>query len=202
MTIWDFRFWILDWRRSASAMARNPKSKIQNLKSLTLVLALLAAVLSGCAYVWGPGEGRKSGDSQTRTVHLETVENHLVPHRPGLEYELTDRLKEEIATDRRLVLSEGAAEVRLRVSLTRFSEPTQVEDLKTGDPAEIQLKATAVVEATGDHFIGGREQRTVTRTVSYAPGLGDSRREGLDRLWRDLAREIVDVAADEWANTP
>jgi hypothetical protein len=165
-------------------------------------LALLIITQSACGYVWGPGAGRSSGDEKARTVHLETVENHLFPHRPGLEYELTDRLKEEIATDRRLVLSEGAAEVHLKVSLTRFSEPTLVDDLKTGDPAEILLRATAVVEATGDHFYEGRERRTVTRSVSYVPGLGDSRRDGLDRLWRDLAREILDVAADEWGNTP
>jgi hypothetical protein len=168
---------------------------------LLLCLVLISFTQTAC-YLWGPAPGRGSGDDKERTVHLETVENHLFPHRPGLEYELTDRLKEEIATDPRLVLSEGAAEVHLKVSLTRFSEPTLVDDLDTGDPAEILLRATAVVEATGEHFISGQERRTVTRSVSYVPGLGDSRRDGLDRLWRDLAREIVDVAGDEWGNTP
>jgi hypothetical protein len=161
-------------------------------------LLLLTLFLSGC-YQWSADP---EFDAPRRTLSLDTVENHLVPHRPGLEYELTDRLKEEITTTGRFVLNEGAAEVRLKVSLTRFSEPTQVEDLKTGDPAEIMLRATVVVEATGEHYLGGRERRTVTRSVTYAPGLGDSRREGLDRLWRDLAREIVDVAGDEWAQQP
>jgi hypothetical protein len=162
------------------------------------LLPILCLLVCGCGYTIGPGVD----DGPTRTVYLETIENRTFPNRPGLEYELTDRLKEEIATDRRLILSEGAAEVRLKVSLTRLVEPTLVEDLGTGERAEIQLKATAVVEATGEHFIGGRERRTVTRAVTYTPGLGDSRREGLDRLWRDLAREILDVAADQWANTP
>jgi hypothetical protein len=164
-------------------------------------LAVICLLLGGCAYVWGPGAGRKAFDDNKRTVHLETVENNLFPNRPGLEYELTDRLKEEIATDRRLVLSEGAADVRLRVSLTRLTEPTLVEDLKTGEPAEYQLRATALVEAVGDSFVGGSEKRRVTVSTSYVPGLGDSRRAGLDRLWRDLAREILDVAADDWANS-
>jgi hypothetical protein len=165
---------------------------------MSKLLPLIFLFTCGCGYTWGSGVD----DGPARTVHLETVENRTFPHRPGLEYELTDRLKEEIATDRRLILSEGMAEVRLKVSLIRLTEPTQVEDLDTGERAEIQLKATAVVDATGEHFIGGRERRTVTCAISYTPGLGDSRRDGLDRLWRDLAREILDVAADQWANSP
>jgi len=164
------------------------------------VLFLLLS-LPGC--VWGPGIGLDGFSSQgRRKVSMQTVENRLFPHRPGLEYELTQRLKEEIATDRRLVLSDTGADVRLKVSLIRFSEPNLVEDLSTGEPAEILLKATAQVEASGDAFVNGVVKRKVTVSTSYAPGLGDSRREGLDRLWRDLAREILDVAADEEWSSP
>jgi hypothetical protein len=159
-------------------------------------LVVAAIFLSGCAYRWSSSlDGRAS-----RTVSLETVENRTFPHRPGLEYELTRRLKDEIATDRRLVLADGAADVRLRVSLTYFTEPNLVEDLDTGDPAEILLRATAQVVAIGEDFPGGRVSRPVPVSISYTPQIGDSRRAGLDRLWRELAREILDVAADyEWA---
>ena len=161
-----------------------------------LILAMLCCV-SGCGYTW---TASLDGDGTRRTVHLDTVENRLFPHRPGLEYELTDRLKEEIAVDRRLILSESGGDVRLKVSLTRFSEPNVVEDLDTGEQAEILLRATATVEAIGEELPGGRIKRRVSRSVSYTPLLGDSRRDGLDRLWRDLARDILDVAADkEWA---
>lgn len=161
-------------------------------------LAACCLAVSGCgAYTWS-----SSMDARTeRTVHLETVENRVFPPSPGLEYELTKRLKEEIATDRRLVLSEAGGDVRLRISLVRFDEPNLVEDLDTGLPAEILLKATAIVEAQGEEFTGGATRRKVTVSTSYTPLLGDSRRAGLDRLWRDLSREILDVAADyEWAS--
>ena len=162
-----------------------------------LTACLLLCCVSGCGYTW---TSTLDGDGTRRTVHLDTVENRLFPHRPGLEYELTDRLKEEIAVDRRLVLTDGGGDVKLKVSLTRFTEPNVVEDLETGEPAEILLRATATVEAYGEEFTGGRVRRKVTVSVSYTPFLGDSRRDGLDRLWRNLAREILDVAADkEWA---
>lgn len=157
---------------------------------------LLALCLCGCAnYTW---TSRLDGLPQ-RTISFTTIENRLFPHRPGYEYELTQRLKEEMAVDRRLVLGEGNTDLRLKVALTRFSEPNLVEDLDTGLPAEVNLIATADVEASGESIPGGRVRRRVTVSTSYTPGLGDSRRDGLDRLWRDLAREIIDVAADsEW----
>lgn len=157
---------------------------------------LLLLWLAGCAnYTW---TARLDGRPQ-RTVAFTTIENRLFPHRPGYEYELTQRLKEEIAVDRRLVLEEGNTDIRMKVALTRFDEPNLVEDLDTGLPAEINLIATADVEASGETVPGGRVRRRVTVSTSYTPGLGDSRREGMDRLWRDLAREIIDVASDvEW----
>lgn len=158
---------------------------------------LLLLWLAGCAnYTW---TARLDGQPQ-RTVAFTTIENRLFPHRPGYEYELTQRLKEEIAVDRRLVLEEGNTDIRMKIALTRFDEPNLVEDLDTGLPAEINLIATADVEASGETVPGGRVRRRVTVSTSYTPGLGDSRREGMDRLWRDLAREIIDVASDvEWA---
>lgn len=168
------------------------------MRLLTSLLLMSCLAVSGCgAYTWTSSMDGRTG----RTVHLATVENRIFPNRPGLEYELTRRLKEEIAVDGRLKLSEGAGDVRLRVSLVRFSEPNLVEDLDTGQPAEIQLRASAVVEATGEEFTGGMVRRKVTVSTSYTPLLGDSRQAGLDRLWRDLAREILDIAADaEWAS--
>lgn len=160
------------------------------------LLALLVGCLMGCGYRWT--SSMDAGPS--RTIALDTAASSLFPPRPGLEYELTRRLKDEIATDRRLVLTEGAADVRLKVTLTYFTEPILVEDLDTGVPAEIQLEARAYVEAVSADIPGGRTRRPVSVAVTYTPGLGDSRRAGLNRLWRELARDILDVAADrEWA---
>lgn len=159
----------------------------------------IAAVLwlvCGCGYRWTAS----ADGAEVRVLEFDTVDNRTYPNRPGLEYELGRRLKDEIATDRRFKHTGGPPDVRLRVSLIRFSEPIQIEDLDTGEPVEVQLRATVLVEASGEAFAGGRVRRTLTVSQSYAPGLGDTRREGLDRLWRDLAREILDTAADvEWA---
>jgi hypothetical protein len=166
--------------------------------SFGLCILLVVLMSSGCGYRWTS----QLDAGETRTVSLDTVENRTFPHRPGLEYDLTRRLKDEIATDRRLILTEGNARVRLRVSLTRLTEPTLVFDLDTGAPAELLLRASALVDARGEDFYGGRSRRTVTVSTSYTPGLGDSREDGLARLWRDLAREILDVAADTgWADS-
>lgn len=162
-----------------------------------LALATLA-LFAGCAnYQWTS----RLDAGPKRTVSFTTVENRTYPHRPGLEYPLTQRLKEEISVDRRLTLTDGSADVSLRVSLLRFDEPNVVEDLETGEPAEILLRATARVDATGEQFVGGRVNRRVTVSNSYAPLIGDTREDGLTRLWRDLSREILDIAADyEWTS--
>ncbi|MCC6465150.1 MAG: hypothetical protein IT463_07410 [Planctomycetes bacterium] len=160
------------------------------------MLLLLLLVPAGCGYRWS-----SSLDAgQSRTVKFEAVENRLFPHRPGLEHGLGRRIKEEIAQDRRLEVVEGAAEIVLKVSLVRFTEPNLVEDLDTGEPAEILLRVTALVVARGEVFAGGESRRQITVSTTYAPALGESRASGMERLWRDLAREVVDLAADhEWA---
>lgn len=165
-------------------------------RRLLLIVAALLVCATGCGYRWTAS----ADGSEVRVLEFGTVDNRTYPNRPGLEYELSRRLKDEIATDRRFKHAGGPPDVRLKVALIRFSEPIQIEDLDTGEPVEVQLRATVLVEASSKDFAGGRLRRTLTVAQSYAPGLGDSRREGLDRLWRDLAREILDTAADtEWA---
>lgn len=140
--------------------------------------------------------------TETRTVSFTTAENRLFPYREGFEYDFTRRLKEELATDKRLELTQGYADVQLKVSLTNFEEPNLIEDINTGDPAEVGLRITADVEATGDAFVEGFVKRKLTVFQSYAPSLGESREAALTRLWRDLAREVLDVAADTEWSTP
>ncbi|MCF6228558.1 MAG: LPS assembly lipoprotein LptE [Planctomycetes bacterium] len=140
--------------------------------------------------------------TETRTVSFTTAENRLFPYREGFEYDFTRRFKEELATDKRLELTQGRADVQLKVSLTNFEEPNLIEDINTGDPAEVGLRVTAAVEATGDAFVGGFVKRKVRVFQSYAPSLGESREAALTRLWRDLAREVLDVAADTEWSTP
>lgn len=140
--------------------------------------------------------------TETRTVNFATAENRLFPYREGFEYDFTHRLKEELATDTRLELTQGHADVQLKVSLTHFEEPNLIEDANTGEPAEVGLRITAEVEANGNAFVDGSVRRKVTVFQSYAPSLGESRDAALIRLWRDLAREVLDVAADTEWSTP
>ncbi len=140
--------------------------------------------------------------TETRTISFTTAENRLFPYREGFEYDFTRRLKEELATDKRLELTQGHADVQLKVSLTHFEEPNLIEDTNTGEPAEVGLRITAEVEANGNAFVDGFVRQKVTVFQSYAPSLGESRDAALIRLWRDLAREVLDVAADTEWSTP
>lgn len=170
--------------------------QVLRLALLGVCALALCATLGGCGYVMTSS----LDDMPERSVELTTVENQLFPPRPGLEYDLTRRIKDEIALDRRLRLVSEGGDVRVRVSLVRFEEPTIVKDLKTAAPSEILLRATAVVEARGYMVPGGSLRRRVTATDGYAPSLGESREEALARLWRDLSRQILDAATDrEWA---
>lgn len=159
----------------------------------SLLLLMLALLLSSCAY----RVGSTLDDRPPRTCELGTVENQVFPPRPGLEYQLTRRLKDEMAADRRLRLVAGGGNVRLRVSLVQFEEPTIVKDLDTTASSEILLRASVVMEATGE-VPGGKVRRRITTSDGWAPALGESREAALDRLWRDLSRQIIDAASD-WA---
>ena len=173
---------------------RNRRSKFDNLPSLARLLVLLVPLLlSGCAYRMGS----TLDDRPPRTCEFGTVENQVFPPRPGLEYQLTKRLKEEMAGDVRLRLVDGGGNVRLRVTLTQFDEPTIVKDLDTTASSEILLRATVVMEATGE-VPNGKIRRRITTTDGWAPALGESRDAALERLWRDLSRQIIDAASD-WA---
>ncbi len=159
--------------------------------------ALLWLGLGGCAYRMGT----TLDDRPPRSVDFGTVENQLFPPRPGLEYNFTRRLKEEMAQDPRLKLAGPGAQVRLKVTLVGFDEPTIVKDLDTARSSEILLRATVVIEATGE-VEGGKVRRRITTTDGYAPALGESRDAALERLWRDLSRQVIDAATDwEWAET-
>ncbi|CAG0931248.1 hypothetical protein PLCT1_01697 [Planctomycetaceae bacterium] len=158
-------------------------------------LLLLMLVLSGCGY----RVGSTLDDRPPRSVEFGTVENQLFPPRPGMEYGLTRRLKEEMALDPRLKLVGSSAQVRLRVTLVGFDEPTIVKNLETTRSSEILLRATVVVEAVGE-VEGGKTRRTITTNDGYSPALGDSREAALERLWRNLSRQVIDAATDwEWA---
>ena len=170
----------------------------RNFSFIMRCMALLwfALCVSGCGY----RVGSTLDDRPPRSVEFGTVENQLFPPRPGLEYSLTRRLKEEMALDPRLKLEGAGAQVRLKVTLIGFDEPTIVKDLDTTRASEILLRATVVIEATGE-VQGGKVRRRITTTDGYAPALGESREAALERLWRDLSRQVIDAATDwEWAD--
>ncbi|MDC1142800.1 LPS assembly lipoprotein LptE [Planctomycetota bacterium] len=168
------------------------------LSKTPILILVLASVLAGCGYTMSAS----LDTTETRTVKFTTAENRLFPYREGFEYDFSRRLKDEIATDARLEQASGYADVILKVSLIRFEEPNLIEDTDSGDPAEVGLRITADVQATGNAFIDGSVKRKVTVFQSYAPSLGESREAALTRLWRDLAREVLDIAADTEWSTP
>jgi hypothetical protein len=169
--------------------------KIANRVAMFGLMAMVGFCLAGCPYRWGD-----TGDDQPpKTCEFNTVENQLFPPRPGLEYGLTRRLKEEMAQDQRLKLVSSGGRVRLRVTLITFDEITIVKDLKTARSNEILLRVTVVIEATGE-VENGKVRRRLTTTDGYAPALGESREAALERLWRDLSKQVIDAATDwEWA---
>jgi Lipopolysaccharide-assembly len=173
--------------------ARSVASAIRNSRRWILLAMLSVSMLAGCAY----RVGSTLDDRPPRTCEFGTVENQLFPPRPGLEYQLTRRLKEEMAGDLRLRLVSEGGNVRLRVTLLQFEEPTIVKDLDTAASSEILLRATVVVEATGE-VPGGKIRRRITTSDGWAPALGESREAATERLWRDLSRQIIDAASD-WA---
>lgn len=174
--------------------ARSFASAVKNCRRWILLAMLSVSMLTpGCAYRMGS----TLDDRPPRTCELGVVENQLFPPRPGLEYQLTRRLKEEMAGDLRLRLVASGGNVRMRVTLMQFEEPTIVKDLDTAASSEILLRASVVVEATGE-VPGGKIRRRITTTDGWAPALGESREAAMERLWRDLSRQIIDAASD-WA---
>ncbi len=159
-----------------------------------LVPFLLAlALLTGCGYRFSP-HGDGGGGGPTRSVVLETVENLIRPPRPGLEFEFTRKLKDEMALDRRFELSSSGT-TRVRVQLTEFREPALARDFNN-QQTEIALVVVAEVQVVdGNDSWGG----VVSGRASYAPGHGEGRDAGLARLWRNLARNVIDVIGDrDW----
>lgn len=156
-------------------------------------MALIAVGLCGCGYtISSRGDGNSGG--KTEKLTLATVENLVAPPRPGLEYDLTRRLKDELSADSRFELV-GSAGTVLRIQLTEFSEPTLVRDFDNVQ-TEVALSAVAqvrIVEA------GKVRVARVSGRASYAPGAGEGRNVGLDRLWRNLSRNVLDAVGDrDW----
>jgi len=148
--------------------------------------------VAACGYtITSRGDGSTGG---TERIVMHTVENMVAPPRPGLEYDLTRRLRSELFSDSRFELS-ASAPTKVRVVLTDFLEPTLVRDL-TNVQTEIALVATAEVRIEEP---GQVRVATVTGRSSYAPGAGEGRDVGLDRLWRNLSRNILDAVGDrDW----
>lgn len=175
-----------------------PLSTGVNLAKRLLMLMLLALVtlsLSNCGYTVssrGPVTGSAS-DAKPLRIRLATVKNTIVPPRPGLEFELTQRLKAELALDRRFELSQESADADVSVTLTGFKEPALVRDL---DNTQTETALSAICKVTIGHG-ADRRDTTVSARSDYARGIREPREDGLERLWRELARNILDTVAEE-----
>ncbi|MCK6440020.1 MAG: hypothetical protein L6Q71_07450 [Planctomycetes bacterium] len=158
-----------------------------------IVLFLVLCCATGCGYTMSSRSDGSSG-APARLV-ISTVESRITPPRPELSYDLTRRLKEEAAIDARFVLSGAAGDVVTQIALTRYREPTVVSDFNN-DPTEVTLMAEATVRI---NVHGEVRVAEVAAVGSFAPGLGEPAAVGRERLWRDLARNILDAIADrDW----
>lgn len=163
-----------------------------------LAIALLittAAALASCSG-WTVTTQPDNSNRPPVRISIGIVQNQVTPPRPGLEYGFSERLKEEIALDRRFELAPYGSGTRIDITLIDFDEPDLVRNFDN-TKSEIASNAEARIRIHGKR--GMREER-VKAYQSYAPALEkDTRNDGLARLWRDLARKTLDaISPHEW----
>lgn len=176
---------------------------------LLFMLAPPAVFLLGCGYsISSRADGarsdlRSASEEPARPIqlHVSSVQNQLVPPRPGLEYELTKALKDELVHDRRFELAPAANwDVRLDVTLLRYQEPDLVRDLqdRATERAVIVNAQILVTQRDGQ----SRTLHTFGRS-NYAPVQGESLQEAKSRTWRELSGNILDrIDGIGWPKSP
>jgi len=162
---------------------------------LALFAALASVAASGCGYSVSSRGPEVAAGAPALRIRLGTVMNKVSPPRPGLEFDLTQRLKDEIALDRRFELSGASADTSLSVTLTSFKEPALVRDFDNQQTeTALAVACRVVIEERGE-----RRTVEVTARADYARGTREPREDGLERLWRNLANNILDAVADrDW----
>ncbi|MCA8938360.1 MAG: hypothetical protein KDB07_01010 [Planctomycetes bacterium] len=153
---------------------------------LILTLTLVSIGLNACGY--STSSRFDGGRERAARLTFGMARNQISPPRPGLEYAFTERLKSEFARDGRYELALSAP-ASLEITLTDFRERALVRDFDDRQ-REIALNIEARIRVLRD----GKELRRgdISAWTSYAPAINESRDEGFDRLWRELAREALD----------
>lgn len=176
-------------------------SLLHRLRTLGL-LALITGLLSACAG-WTVSSRPDEVHAGPARISIGVIQNQVTPPRPGLEYRFSERFKEEIALDSRFELAGYKSGTRIDVVLIQFDEPDLVRNFDN-TKSEIAANARALIRIYEPSSV---REESVRAYQSYAPALEkDTRNDGLNRLWRDLSRKMLDaIAGQEWgrgSNTP
>ncbi len=161
---------------------------IQNLQSLKLLAFLIipCLLLTACSYT--VSSSSNGFNTPPKRILLASIQNKITPPRPGLEFDLTRQLKNEITLDRRFELTAYNPDLRIEIILKDLQEPTFVRDsINRQTEIGLILKVQVVI-----HQASQEQTFSLLSQADYVPGLGESREQGLQRLWRNLGREVLD----------
>ena len=148
--------------------------------------AVLAGMLAGCGYAPGVRMG-----PDVRTVAVPTFENHTVPLRRDLEFELTSLVRRAIQERSSLtIVEDGVADVSVYGEIRDFNEYIVAED-------QVDRALESVVTIVVLLQVEDYRSRTVAReVVSESEPLSITQGESLSAARRralgGLARKILD----------
>ena len=160
-------------------------------------LAVLGALLSGCAYYSFSGA---SIPEHLRTVAVPLAENLATGGPVGLDRILTDALVERFADRSRLQLStdEETADAVVQATIERYAvAPTAV----TGDNLAALNRVSVAVRVLVTDRVEGREllARTFTATDDFAPADGfQGEAQAAATALEQVARDAFTAATSDW----
>lgn len=165
-------------------------------KLFALSTIAIAMVISGCAnYRLGT-----TLPAHLKTISIGTFQNQTVE--PNIESRITSAVRREFQRDGQLaIVSEGNGDIILTGILTSYDVSPLLYEKNNPNTtrryqAEIICKVEAVERATGKTLVSS----SVSGDITF-PAAGDvvtARRNSLDAVAKDLAKEVVDAVVSAW----